>query len=160
MMTEARIEPTILSGYSSPMPAPWSKFSLPGDEPAFAQGRSPEFVKTVREIFAPLVERVAQWPAGKHAWLLAEVPGEGSLSKFYRDLEKRLQPAGSLWVVLPKKPFQKELSFPWGWIEVQKAGLAAGLVDNKIAAFSPRLTSIRFVIPVSRRPKPTRGTAA
>jgi hypothetical protein len=33
-------------------------------------------------------------------------------------------------------------------------------VDNKIAAFSPRLTSIRFVIPVSRRPKPTRGTAA
>jgi hypothetical protein len=141
------------------MPAPWSKFSLPGDEPAYALGRSAEFVKTMREIFGPLVERVSEWPSGKHAWLLAEVPGEGSLSKFYKDLEKRLQPAGSLWVVLPKKPFQKELDFPWSWLDVQKAGLAAGLVDNKIAAFSPRLTSIRFVIPVSRRPKPTRGTA-
>jgi hypothetical protein len=53
--------------------------------------------------------------------------------------------------VLPKKPFMEELSFPFTWIEVQKAGLSAGLVDNKIAAFSPRLTSIRFVIPVARR---------
>jgi hypothetical protein len=134
--------------------APWSKFSLPGDEPALALGSSPEFVKTVRALFGPLVERVSDWPAGRHAWLLSEVPREGSLSKYFRDLEKRLQPAGSLWVVLPKKPFQKELGFPWAWIDVQKAGLAAGLVDNKIAAFSPRLTSIRFVIPVARRGKP------
>ncbi len=41
--------------------------------------------------------------------------------------------------------------FPFLWLDVQKAGLAAGLVDNKIAAFSPRLTSIRFVVPVARR---------
>ena len=45
----------------------------------------------------------------------------------------------------------EELGFPFLWIDVQKAGLAAGLVDNKIAAFSPRLTSIRFVIPVAKR---------
>lgn len=133
------------------MTAPWSKFSLPGGEPAYARGRSDEFRKTCREIFGPLVERVREWPAGTHAWLMAEVPGEGSLSAFFRDLEKRLTPAGSLWVVLPKKPFQRELSFPYAWMEVQKAGLSAGLVDNKIAAFSARLTSIRFVIPVARR---------
>ena len=130
---------------------PWSKFSLPGQEPAYARGESEEFRKTCREIFGPLVERVRDWPAGTHAWLMAEVPGGGSLSAFFRDLEKRLTPAGSLWAVLPKKPFMEELSFPYTWIEVQKAGLAAGLVDNKIAAFSPRLTSIRFVIPVARR---------
>jgi hypothetical protein len=130
---------------------PWAKFSLPGEEPAYARGYSAEFRKTCRGTFGPLVEQVLEWPAGDHPWLMAEVPGEGSLSRFFRALEKRLTPAGSLWVVLPKKPFVKDLEFPYTWIEVQKAGLAAGLVDNKIAAFSPRLTSIRFVIPVARR---------
>lgn len=133
------------------MKAPWEKFSLPGEAPAYAIGRSPEFVKTLRSTFGPLVERVAKLPSGRQAWLMAEVPAEGSLSSFFSDLEKRLEPAGSLWVVFPKKPFVAELEFPFLWIDVQKAGLAAGLVDNKIAAFSPRLTSIRFVIPVARR---------
>jgi len=133
------------------MKAPWEKFSLPAEAPAFAAGRSPEFVKTMRSIFGPLVERVSKFPGGRHAWLMAEVPAEGSLSAFFADLEKRLEPSGSLWVVFPKKPFVVELQFPFLWIDVQKAGLAAGLVDNKIAAFSPRLTSIRFVVPVARR---------
>jgi len=130
---------------------PWGKFSLPGDEPAYARGDSVEFVKTLRAIFGPLVERVVKLPAAPLAWVMAEVPLEGSLSAFYRDLEKRLARSGSLWVVLPKKPFAKELSFPYSWADVRRAGLAAGLVDNKIAAFSPRLTSIRFVIPIARR---------
>jgi len=132
--------------------APWEKFSLPApDGTVYATGRSPEFVRTMREIFGPLVERVTKLPAGRHTWLMVEVPSEGSLSSFFSDLEERLEPAGSLWVVFPKKPFVAELEFPYMWLDVQKAGLAAGLVDNKIAAFSPRLTSIRFVIPVARR---------
>jgi hypothetical protein len=133
------------------MRAPWEKFSLPAEGPAYAVGRSDEFVKTMRSTFGPLVERVTKLPPGRQAWLMAEVPAEGSLSSFFGDLEKRLEPAGSLWVVFPKKPFIAELAFPFLWIDVQKAGLAAGLVDNKIAAFSPRLTSIRFVVPVARR---------
>lgn len=133
------------------MKAPWEKFSLPAEGPAYAVGRSDEFVKTMRATFGPLVERVAKFPAGRHAWLMAEVPPEGSLSAFFAGLEKYLEPAGSLWIVFPKKPFVAELEFPFLWIDVQKAGLAAGLVDNKIAAFSPRLTSIRFVVPVARR---------
>lgn len=130
---------------------PWAKFSLPADQPAFARGDSAEFTRTVREVFGPLVERVREVPAAPIHWILAEVPGEGSLTVFFRTLEKRLANAGSLWVVLPKKPFAEELEFPYTWSDVQKAGLSAGLVDNKIAAFSPRLTSIRFVVPVSRR---------
>ena len=133
------------------MPTPWAKFSLPGSEPAYARGHSSEFRETCREIFGPLVQRVRDWPPGPHFWLMAEIPGDGSLLAFFRDMEKRLASAGSLWAVLPKKPYQAELSFPYPWIEVQKAGLAAGLVDNKIAGFSARLTSIRFVIPVARR---------
>jgi hypothetical protein len=131
--------------------APWEKFSLPAGGTPCASGSSPEFVRTMRAVFGPLVERVASFPAGTHAWLMAEVPSEGSLSHFYRDLAERLEPSGSLWVVFPKKPFMAELAFPYVWLDVQKAGLAAGLVDNKIAAFSARLTSIRFVIPVARR---------
>jgi len=133
------------------MKTPWEKFSLPGDRPAYARGESAEFRRTLREIFGPLVERVEKWPSGQHDWLMAEVPSEGSLTGFFRDLEKRLTPSGSLWVVFPKKPFLEELGFPFSWTDVQKAGLSCGLVDNKIAAFSSRLTSIRFVIPVARR---------
>ena len=135
------------------MRSPWEKFSLPAGGAAYASGRSPEFVRAARQIFGPLVERVEKFPEGRHPWLMAEVPAEGSLPAFFRGLEPRLEPAGSLWVVFPKKPFMGELGFPFLWIDVQKAGLASGLVDNKIAAFSPRLTSIRFVIPVARRKK-------
>jgi hypothetical protein len=131
--------------------SPWEKFSLPARAPAYATGKSAEFVRTMRATFGPLVERVDAFPAGRHPWLMAEVPAEGSLSTFFRAFEEHLEPSGSLWVVFPKKPFAAELRFPFFWIDVQKAGLAAGLVDNKIAAFSPRLTSIRFVIPVARR---------
>jgi hypothetical protein len=133
------------------MPTPWGKFSLPGQDAAYVRGQSPEFRRGVREIFGPLVEWVADWPSGRHAWLMAEVPAEGSLSKFFRDLEGRMRPAGSLWTVFPKKPFQEELAFPFAWSDVQRAGLACGLVDNKVAAFSRRLTAIRFVIPLARR---------
>ena len=135
------------------MKTPWEKFSLPGDRPAYARGESAEFRKTLRETFGPLVERVEKWPAGPLEWLMVEVPAEGTLRSWITDLGKRLTPAGSLWIVFPKKPFSRELAFPYSWIDVQKAGLASGLVDNKIAAFSARLTSIRFVIPVSRRPR-------
>ena len=140
------------------MKTPWEKFSLPGDRPAFARGDSAEFRKALREIFGPLVERVEKWPAGPLEWVMAEVPAEGTLRLLFSDLEKRLTPAGSLWVVFPKKPFLEELGFPFSWIDVQKAGLASGLVDNKIAAFSARLTSIRFVIPLAlRKSRPAAG---
>ena len=140
------------------MKTPWEKFSLPGDRPAYARGESAEFRKALRGIFGPLVDRVEKWPAGPQEWLMAEVPPEGSLTAFFRDLEKRLASAGSLWVVFPKKPFLEELSFPYSWTDVQKAGLACGLVDNKIAALSARLTSIRFVIPIAlRKSRPASG---
>lgn len=140
------------------MKTPWEKFSLPGDRPAYARGESAEFRKKLREVFGPLVERVEKWPAGPLEWLMVEVPAEGTLRSWITDLGKRLTPAGSLWIVFPKKPFSRELAFPYSWIDVQKAGLASGLVDNKIAAFSARLTSIRFVIPLAlRKSRPPTG---
>ena len=133
------------------MKAPWEKFSLPSSAPAYARGDSPEFVRAAREIFGPLVERVERFPAGPHAWLMSEVPGEGSLTAFFRELAAGLEPTGSLWLVFPKKAFAGELAFPYLWLDVQRAGLSSGLVDNKVAAFSPRLTALRFVVPLARR---------
>lgn len=133
------------------MPSPWGKFSLPADAPAFALGESADFVRAVREVFGPLVERVREFPEGPIAWILAEVPSQGALSPFFRALEASLGNGGSLWVSFPKKAYANELAFPYTWSDVQKAGLGAGLVDNKIAAFSSKLTSIRFVIPLARR---------
>ncbi len=133
------------------MRAPWEKFSLPGEDAAYARGESPEFRKTLRQIFGPLVERLEEFPTGRHPWLMVELSRQGSLSSLFRNLDRRLAASGSLWVVFPKKPFLEELGFPFSWTDVQKAGLAAGLVDNKVAAFSPRLTSIRFVVPLARR---------
>lgn len=131
--------------------APWEKFALPSEAPAYACGRSREFTKTIREVFGPLVERVGEPPPGPLSWVMAEVPAEGSLSAFFRRLAGALDPRGSLWTVFPKKPFADALAFPYLWLDVQRAGLTAGLVDNKVAAFSPRLTAIRFVVPLSRR---------
>ena len=58
-----------------------------------------------------------------------------------------LKPAGGLWIVYPKG--RKEIT----QAQVMEAGLAAGLVDNKVASFSASHTALRFVIPVADRPK-------
>lgn len=69
-----------------------------------------------------------------------------------RDLERivraapHLKPAGALWVFHPKG---RGASPADG--EVRAVGLAAGLVDNKISAYSQTHTATRFVIPVAAR---------
>jgi hypothetical protein len=61
-------------------------------------------------------------------------------------LVARLEPAGALWVVRPKGK-----DTPVTETDTRKAGLGAGLVDVKVAAFSATHTAEKFVIPVARR---------
>jgi hypothetical protein len=63
-------------------------------------------------------------------------------------LVKRLEPAGALWVVRPKG---KDTAVTE--TDTRKAGLAGGLVDVKVAAFSATHTAVKFVIPVAKRKK-------
>jgi len=63
-------------------------------------------------------------------------------------LAKRLAPAGSLWVVRPKGK-----DTPVTEADTRKAGLAAGLVDVKVAAFSATHSAAKFVIPLAKRPR-------
>jgi len=58
-----------------------------------------------------------------------------------------LKPAGGIWVVYPKG--RRDIT----QAQVMEAGLAAGLVDNKVCSFSATLTAMRFVIRVADRPK-------
>jgi len=61
-------------------------------------------------------------------------------------LKKSLTSAGALWVIRPKgRPEISESA-------VMAAGKAAGLVDVKVASYSPTHTAEKFVIPVANRP--------
>jgi hypothetical protein len=57
-----------------------------------------------------------------------------------------LKPNGALWVFHPKGRGAQPSDG-----QVRAAGLAAGLVDNKISAYTDSHTATRFVIPVVRR---------
>jgi hypothetical protein len=60
-------------------------------------------------------------------------------------LEAPLRRDGAIWVLRPKGTGDiKE-------VDVIEAGRRAGLVDNKIASFSPTLSAMRLVVPLARR---------
>lgn len=59
---------------------------------------------------------------------------------------QHLQPNGAVWVFHPKG---RGASPTDG--EVRAAGIAAGLVDNKISSYTESHTATRFVIPVAKR---------
>lgn len=57
-----------------------------------------------------------------------------------------LRNAGALWILHPKG----RTAMPRD-ADVRRAGLSAGLVDNKISAYGPTHTATRYVIPVLQR---------
>ena len=61
-------------------------------------------------------------------------------------LARRLNPAGALSIIRPKGK-----DTPVTESATRAAGLAAGLVDVKVAAFSATHTAEKFVIPVAKR---------
>ena len=65
-----------------------------------------------------------------------------------RDLRRRIKPAGGIWVVS-----RKGTAATLRDVEVMAAGREAGLIDNKVVAFSETHTSLRLVIPVADRPR-------
>jgi hypothetical protein len=64
------------------------------------------------------------------------------------DLRARIRPNGGIWVVS-----RKGRAATIRDVEVIAAARAAGLVDNKVVAFSDSHTSLRLVIPVADRPR-------
>lgn len=58
-----------------------------------------------------------------------------------------MTPAGGIWVIYPKG--RKDIT----QAHVMEAGLATGLVDNKVCSFSATYTGMRFVVRTKDRPK-------
>jgi hypothetical protein len=69
----------------------------------------------------------------------------------FKRIAAKLKEAGGLWVAWPKKSsgLATDLSFD----AVQRVGLAAGLVDNKICAIDETWSGLRFVVRVKDRTK-------
>jgi hypothetical protein len=63
-------------------------------------------------------------------------------------LRSSIRPAGAIWVVS-----RKGKAATLRDVEVMAAARDAGLVDNKVVAFSDTHTSLRLVIPVADRPR-------
>ncbi len=57
-----------------------------------------------------------------------------------------LEPNGALWIFHPKGRGASPNE-----AQVRSSGIAAGLVDNKISAYTDSHTATRFVIPLARR---------
>jgi len=75
----------------------------------------------------------------------AETPADLAPLKM---LATRIRPNGAIWVVS-----RKGKAATLRYDDLLDAAKAAGLVDNKVAAFSATHTALRFVIPVALRPK-------
>lgn len=68
-------------------------------------------------------------------------------------LRKRLDPAGGLWFVWPKKTAAKSAGIVTDVSEneIRSRGLAAGLVDNKVCAIDDVWSGLRFVVRLADR---------
>ena len=64
------------------------------------------------------------------------------------ELKTWIEPNGAVWVIRPKGPTSRLKD-----TDLIAAGLAAGLVDNKIASFSDTHGAMRFVFRLRDRPK-------
>lgn len=116
-------------------------------------GVKPESVVSVLGVKDPdfvrlLAERGADVAMGRRrkgadlVFYLAERPGD---LKKLAALEGDIARDGAIWVVSPRgMPEIRD-------VVVIAAGLAAGLVDNKVVRFSDTHTALRFVIPKARR---------
>ncbi len=75
--------------------------------------------------------------------------------KKLKDMKTWIEPNGAIWVVRPKGVRSAVRD-----TDVIDAGLAAGLVDNKIASFSDTQGAMRLVFRLRDRPRPAARKAA
>jgi hypothetical protein len=71
------------------------------------------------------------------------------VARRFPGLARSLAPAGRLWIAWPKKAAGIESDL--GFEEVQRIGLAAGLVDNKSASITNTFQGVQFVIRLKDR---------
>ena len=78
-------------------------------------------------------------------------PSRAELARMLPKAHKRLDANGGLWICWPKKA--SGVVTDVGENDVRNAGLAAGLVDNKVCAVDEVWSGLRLVFRVKDRPK-------
>jgi hypothetical protein len=134
------------SGYSgTPLPRklgikPGSRLALVGapDDLGATLGELPGGV---------VVRRRAQGPCDV---IVAFFTRGAELERRMPALKRALDPAGGLWIAWPKRSSGVQTDLGDG--PVREAGLAAGLVDNKVCAIDETWSGLRFVYRVRDRP--------
>lgn len=102
----------------------------------------------IRPLLADRTSDITEgWPAPGTDVVLLGADSTDALQPL-EALSVQIKPNGAIWVVS-----RKGKAATLRDVDVIDAAKAAGLVDNKVASFSPTHTALRLVIPVARRPK-------
>jgi hypothetical protein len=103
---------------------------------------------TIRPLLADRTSDITEgWPGPGTDVVLLAADSTEALQPL-QALSERIKPNGAIWVVS-----RKGKAATLRDVDVIDAAKAAGLVDNKVASFSPTHTALRLVIPLARRPK-------
>jgi hypothetical protein len=113
----------------------------PDSNVAYMGKRDPDLLTELESAAASVSKRLAR---RDYDFIFAGVEGPAEL-KLLEGLASAIKPNGGVWIIFPKgRPDLKaETIIP--------KGKSHGLVDNKIARVSDRLTGMKFVIPVHLR---------
>jgi hypothetical protein len=117
----------------------------PGSRIVVVDVDEPGFIDLLRERTSDIVGRRPRTPCDI---VFLGVENAADLRRL-TDVKTWIEPNGAIWVVRPKGGRS-----PLRETEVIAAGLAAGLVDNKIASFSESRGAMRFVFRLRDRPVP------
>ncbi len=115
----------------------------PGARVALIGITDPDLAAELAAFTDDLVEGTPR-PDSDLVFLAAERPSDLAV---LRRLRACLRPRGAIWVVS-----RKGRASTLRDVEVMAAGRDAGLIDNKVVAFSATHTALRLVIPVVDRP--------
>jgi len=116
----------------------------PGSKVAVLNLDDPAFMKLLRQRTTDVV--IGQ-PSGRCDLVFIGADDFNDLKRL-KTVKGWIEPNGAIWVVRAKGP-----GSPLRDTDLIEAGLAAGLVDNKIASFSDTHGAMRFVFRLRDRPK-------
>jgi hypothetical protein len=116
----------------------------PGSKIAIVNIEDPDFIKLLRERTADIV---VGKPRSKCDLVFMGVDSAADLRKL-NEVKQWIEPNGAIWVIRPKGGRS-----PLRDTDVIDGGLAAGLVDNKIASFSDTHGAMRLVYRLRDRPQ-------
>jgi len=116
----------------------------PGAKVAIVDLDDASFIKALRDRTSDIVKGKPRTPCDL---VIVGVKDLRDLARL-KEVKSWIEPNGAIWLVRPKGP-----GSPLRDTDLIDAGLAAGLVDNKIASFSDTQGAMRFVFRLRDRPR-------